>query len=82
MPRRRKNPVSLSPEDRGRLESLIAHGHAPARELTHARILLKADEGEEATGEAFAGDHPQVLGNGGSRRPTAVDNQVTSTSKG
>jgi hypothetical protein len=48
MPRRKKNPVSLSEDDRGRLESLIAHGHAPARELTHARILLKADEGEDA----------------------------------
>ena len=48
MPRRKKNPVSLSGDNRGRLESLIAHGHAPARELTHARILLKADEGEDA----------------------------------
>ncbi len=45
---KRKNPVSLTGDDRGRLESLIAHGHAPARELTHARILLKADEGEDA----------------------------------
>jgi hypothetical protein len=44
MPRRRKNPVSLSREDRSRLEGLIARGHAPARQLTHARILLKADE--------------------------------------
>lgn len=41
MPRKRKNPVTLSDEDRGKLESLIAHGHAPARELTHARILRK-----------------------------------------
>jgi hypothetical protein len=53
MPRRKKNPVSLSEDDRGRLESLIAHGHAPARELTHARILLKADEGEDAPDEAW-----------------------------
>jgi hypothetical protein len=53
MPRRKKNPVSLSTDDRGTLESLIAHGHAPARELTHARILLKADEGEDAPGEAW-----------------------------
>src|SRR3954454_16903851 len=45
MPRKRKNPVSLSREDRGRLEGLIAGGHASARQLTHARILLKADEG-------------------------------------
>ena len=45
---KRKNPVSLTGDDRGRLESLIAHGHAHARELAHARILLKADEGEDA----------------------------------
>jgi homeodomain-containing protein len=53
MPRRKKNPVSLSGDDRGTLESLIAHGHASARELTHARILLKADEGEDAPSEAW-----------------------------
>ncbi len=53
MPRKRKNPVSLSRGDRGRLEGLIAGGHAPARRLTHARILLKADEGEDAPGEAW-----------------------------
>ena len=47
MPRKRNNPVSLSTEDRTTLEGLIACGHAPARHLTHARILLKADEGEE-----------------------------------
>jgi transposase len=34
----------LTAEDRDTLEGLIAHGHAPARQLTHARILLKADE--------------------------------------
>ena len=57
MPRRKKNPVSLSGDDRGTLlESLIAHGHAPARELTHARILLKADEGEDAPDEASWSD--------------------------
>jgi transposase len=54
MPRRRENPVILAAEDRGRLESLIAHGHAPARQLTHARILLKADEGGEAPGQAWS----------------------------
>ena len=52
MPRSKNNPVSLSADDRGRLESLIAHGHAPARELTHARILLKTDEGEDAPSKA------------------------------
>ena len=44
MPRRRNNPVVLTAEDRDTLEGLIASGHAPARQLTHARILLKADE--------------------------------------
>jgi transposase len=52
MPRKRNNPVSLSREDRVRLEGLIAGGHAPARHLTHARILLKADEGEDALEQA------------------------------
>ena len=44
MPRKRNYPVLLSAEDRDTLEGLIAHGHAPARQLSHARILLKADE--------------------------------------
>jgi hypothetical protein len=44
MPRKRNNPVLLTAEDRDTLEDLIASGHAPARQLTHARILLKADE--------------------------------------
>jgi transposase len=53
MPRKKKNPVSLIGDDRGRLEGLIARGRASARQLTHARILLKADEGEDAPGEAW-----------------------------
>ncbi len=53
MPRKRNNPVILSGEDRGTLEGLIARGHAPARQLTHARILLKADEGGDGPGEAW-----------------------------
>jgi transposase len=53
MPRERKNPVILSEDDRITLEGMIACGHAPARVLTHARILLKADEGENAPGEAW-----------------------------
>jgi transposase len=54
MVRKRNNPVRLTTEDRSTLGDLIAHGHAPARELTHARILLKADEGEEAPGQAWS----------------------------
>ena len=53
MPRKRKNPVILSEDNRTTLEGMIACGHAPARQLTHARILLKADEGENAPGEAW-----------------------------
>jgi transposase len=53
MPRKRKNPVSLTGDDRGKLEGLIARGSAPARQLTHARILLKADEREDAPGQAW-----------------------------
>ncbi len=46
MSRKRKKPVRLTKEERERLEGSIAHGNdAPARQLTHARILLKADEG-------------------------------------
>ena len=54
MPRRRENPVILAAEDRGKLEGLITHGRAPARQITHARILLKADEGEDAPGQAWS----------------------------
>ena len=43
--------VRLSGPDRARLSALIAAGTAPARTLTHARILLKADQG--AAGPAW-----------------------------
>lgn len=36
--------VRLTDDDRATLSRLIAGGTAPARQLTHARILLKADE--------------------------------------
>ena len=52
MPRKRNNPVTLTDDDRRELRSLINCGSAPARQLTHARILLKADEGEDAPSEA------------------------------
>jgi transposase len=38
--------VKLTPEERAQLRGLLAKGKAAARTLTHARILLKADEGE------------------------------------
>jgi hypothetical protein len=56
VPRKRKNSVSPTEDERGMLGGLIARGHAPARHLhlTHARILSKADEGEDAPGEAWS----------------------------
>src|SRR5712671_2152588 len=38
--------VKLTPEERAQLLELLSKGKAAARTLTHARILLKADEGE------------------------------------
>jgi hypothetical protein len=38
--------VKLTTEERAQLHELLAKGKAAARTQTHARILLKADEGE------------------------------------
>ena len=38
--------VKLTPEERAHLRELLSKGKAAARTLTHARILLKVDEGE------------------------------------
>ncbi len=45
--RKKKYPVILSEAEREYLKKLIAAGTAPARKLTHARILLKADQSPE-----------------------------------
>ncbi len=45
-----KYAVYLGDVERAHLRTLIGHGVAPARELTHARILLKADQGEGGPG--------------------------------
>ena len=39
-----KHRVHLSPQQREQLRGRVAAGRGPARELAHARILLKADE--------------------------------------
>ena len=44
--RRTKFAVVLADEQRAQLRALVGCGVAPARRLTHARILLKADQGE------------------------------------
>ena len=41
----KKHVVRLTQSARDELTALIAHGVGPARQLTHARILLKADQG-------------------------------------
>ena len=46
----KKYVVKLSTEERERLDTLIRSGKHPARKLTRARILLKADVGEAGEG--------------------------------
>jgi hypothetical protein len=66
--RQTKYTVRLTEEERAQLRTLIGHGSAPARKLTHARILLKADQGEGGPGwadAAIAGAvevHPATVG--------------------
>ncbi len=45
-----KYPVVLSEAEQARLRSLVGSREAPARSLTHARILLKANRGEAGVG--------------------------------
>jgi transposase len=47
---KKKYPVILNDTERDELKRLIAAGTSPARKLTHARILLKADQGPEGPG--------------------------------
>lgn len=53
---RKKYIVELTDEERQELKSLLSSGTAPARKLTRARILLKADEGWSDTRIAEALD--------------------------
>jgi len=47
----RKRYVVVLPEiERARLHTLIGRGAAPARALTHARVLLKTNQGEAGPG--------------------------------
>jgi hypothetical protein len=45
-----KYAVYLSEVERARLRTLVGCGAAPARQLAHARILLKADQGDGGPG--------------------------------
>ena len=51
---KKKYPVVLTDPQRQQLQDLIGAGIAPARKLTHARVLLKADQG--ADGPAWVDD--------------------------
>jgi hypothetical protein len=44
--RKTKYAVELTEEERAGLRTLTGSGTAPARTLTHARVLLKANQGE------------------------------------
>jgi transposase len=46
----KKYIVTLTSEERNSLLSLISLGKGSTRKLTHARILLKADQGAEGSG--------------------------------
>jgi transposase len=50
---RKKYIVQLTEGERKYLRKLISAGSAPARKLNRARILLKADVGKHAEGEAL-----------------------------
>jgi transposase len=45
-----KYAVQLADEERARLRTLVGQGVAPARQQTHARILLKADRSDAGPG--------------------------------
>lgn len=47
---RKQYAVRLSEEERAWLLTMIGRGAAPARALTHARVLLKANQGEAGPG--------------------------------
>ena len=65
---KKKYPVMLSKTEREECQRLIAAGTAPARKLTHARILLKADQSpdegpgwvDETVAEAVQVSQPTV----------------------
>jgi len=44
---RKRYHVTLTSEERRQLETMLGAGRSRARDLAHARILLKADESPE-----------------------------------
>ena len=71
---RKRHIVVLSEEERAWLHTMIGRGVAPASALTHARILLKANQGEAGPGwtprcTASRPRAPTAAGWTASRRP-------------
>jgi transposase len=48
MGRGKRDKIYLSAEQRQRLEEISRNGHAPAKKIVHAQVLLMSDEGELA----------------------------------
>ncbi len=46
MGRGRRNKIRPSAEQRQNLETISRNGHAAAKKILHARVLLMSDEGE------------------------------------
>ena len=44
----RRDKIFLNSEQRHRLEDISRNGHAPAKKVLHAQILLMSDEGDLA----------------------------------
>ncbi len=63
--------VRLTDEERRALEALATKGRVAARKATHARILLKADEGPERVD----GEHQGKVA-GGAGRPAWTDARI------
>ncbi|MBD1836196.1 helix-turn-helix domain-containing protein [Cyanobacteria bacterium FACHB-472] len=53
----KKYILRLTPEEKQQLEQLINQGKTAARKLTHARILLKANDSQEQGGWSDASIH-------------------------
>ena len=58
-----KYVVHLNDEQRATLKQLLNAGHAPARKLTHARILLAVDKNGAAHSDLDTADFLQVSAN-------------------
>jgi len=60
-----KYAVHLTREERAQLKALLKAGTAPTRKLTHARILLKADQKTHGLDDAYIADmlevHPRTV---------------------